>query len=185
MRHGNNYILFYFKFKVYTQYMNFKSISQKVETLYSEMSKESLEYSSNNSISCPSKCDHCCKNSNVSATPLEMLPLALELIKNNNLDLNFDKSTCIFNQSGCSVYSKRPTVCRLFGWSKVSSKEGQRLSMCPKVLSNSVVDPNAPDIELWARKIKEVHPEWGSEIIPINQALKIMIEKILLYESFR
>lgn len=165
--------------------MDFKSISKKVEDLYSEMSSESEAYRLNNGLSCQSKCDHCCKNSNVSATPLEILPLALELIKNNQVDLDFSKPTCIFNKNGCGVYNQRPTVCRLFGWSKVSSKDGKRLSVCPKVSANPILDPNAPDIELWARRVKEVHPEWGTEILPINQSLKIMIEKILLYESFK
>jgi uncharacterized protein len=162
----------------------FKSISKEIENLYSEMSEESSLYQKKNSIYCPVKCDNCCKNPSVSSTPLEMLPLALELIKNNNTDLDWNKETCLFNNKGCSVYSVRPTVCRLFGWSQVSAKDGRRLSICPKTVSNGVLNANAPDIEMWSRKIKEIHPEWSNQILPINQSLKIMVEKVLFYQSF-
>lgn len=162
---------------------SFKKLSDSVSDLYQQMDVESKAYSSENKISCPKKCDHCCKNPKVSSTPLEMLPLALELIKNNQTNQDWSKSTCLFNSQGCQAYNYRPTVCRLFGWAKVSAKEGTRLSICPKVSSNEALDPNAPDIEQWSRKVKELDPNLGSELYPINQALKIMVEKIIFYQN--
>jgi len=168
--------------------MKYKLLAEQVLNVYKEMDDQSIYYSQSNKINCPSKCNHCCSNPNVSATPLEMLPLALHLIKNNQVPTNFDSPTCLFKTDKCSVYDNRPTVCRLFGWTQVSSKNGQRLSICPKVQTPSGkldnLDPNAPNIAYFASKIKEVDPSLGSTILPINQALKQIIDSVLMYQNY-
>lgn len=165
--------------------MNFKKLSSQVLDNYELMTKESVQYQNDNKISCPSKCSSCCQNPKVSATALEMLPLALFLIESNSIPENWNSEICLFYSKGCSVYTHRPTVCRLFGWTQISGKNNDRLSICPKTeKANSNLSPNAPKIELWARKIKELDPSLSQEILPINQALKLMIEKVLLTNSF-
>lgn len=165
--------------------MKYFLLAEQVKSVFKEMDEASISYSQNNGISYPSKCNNCCSNPNVSATPLEMLPLALHLIKNNQVPKDFNSTTCLFKTSHCSVYEYRPTVCRLFGWTQVSGKNGQRLSICPKVQTPSgKLDLNAPNIANLALKVKELNPSLGSTIMPINQALKEMIDIILLSQSY-
>lgn len=165
----------------------FEKLNVEVQSLYSEMDKESTEYQKNNQLNCQSKCNHCCKNPSVSATPLEMLPIALELIQSNKIpsDSQLNKATCLFSTAQCSIYSKRPTVCRLFGWSLVSGKNGKRLSVCPKVLgSNQSLPLDAPNIELFASRVKDLDPTLGTQILPINEALKTIINHIQMTNYF-
>lgn len=165
--------------------MKFNLLADQIQKIYQEMDEQSKSYSQTNQVSCPSKCNHCCSNPNVSATPLEMLPLALYLIKNNQIPKNLDSKTCAFKTDKCSVYEYRPTVCRLFGWTQVSGKNNPRLSICPKVQTVSgKLDLNAPNIANFASKVKEVDPSLGSTILPINQALQQMIDSILLYQKY-
>ena len=159
-------------------------LATEVESLYTEMSTESNLYQARNKIYCPSKCSNCCKSPTVSATPLEMLPLAFHLINSNQVPTDWSKDSCIFHHNGCSKYLYRPTVCRLFGWAQVSGKTANRLSVCPTTIKNNELSPDAPNIELWASKVRSLEPSLGTEILPINQALKLMVEKILLYQRF-
>ena len=166
----------------------YKNLSNQVSELYQEMDKSSKTYKETHKLSCVSKCNHCCKNSNVSATPLEMIPLAMYLIESGKVpsDEQLDKDTCIFSTKMCSVYSYRPTVCRLFGWVKVSGKVEDRLAICPKVqtVTGKLTVTDAPDIELFALKVKELYPQLGSQILPINQALKEILNIIKDYNSY-
>lgn len=163
----------------------YNDLSSQVEVIYQEMDKASTQYKEENKIGCPSQCNHCCTNPKVSATPLEMLPLALHLLQNNQVPKNLDSPICIFKTNQCSVYNHRPTVCRLFGWTKVSGKNEPRLSICPKVQTSSgELALNAPDIAYFARKVNELHPSLGNDILPINQSLKQILDIIQMYQNY-
>lgn len=101
-------------------------------------------------------CDQRCKNPKISASLLEMLPLALEIVTNNKIKeyyhlLSDQVRPCVlYNQGQCQNHSFRPIACR----------------------------PPHPDDDITA-KIKALAPQWGEEVYPINQALKLAIDKVL------
>lgn len=101
-------------------------------------------------------CDQRCKNPKVSASLLEMLPLALEIVTNNKSKeyyhlLSDQVRPCVLYQNGnCTNHSFRPLACR----------------------------PANPDENI-ALKIKKLAPQWAEEVYPINQALKLAIDKVL------
>lgn len=101
-------------------------------------------------------CDQRCTNPRVSASLLEMLPLALEIVTNNKTKeyyhlLSDQVRPCVLYQNGeCQNHSFRPVACR----------------------------PPHPDDDI-LKKIKMLAPGWGDEVHPINQALKLAIDKVL------
>jgi Fe-S-cluster containining protein len=96
------------------------------------------------------------------------------------------------SQSGnlCSAYENRPVICRLFGFSKNKDKMGEnRISLCKLVLDEGPVTltqkeiDSAPSIVNWAESVRSLCPEL-SELMPINSALKTILEKLILINRF-
>ena len=175
----------------------FDETKQQVLDIYAQMDKESLAFKAKSKIGCRPGCGECCKNPNIYASPVEMIPAALKLIKDNRAEEfikegQFNK-TCHFFNGQCTAYGERPVVCRLFGWCSVASKTGElRISLCKVIKEDNkelVTElesgslGNAPDIKNWAEKVRQLDPTL-SEPLPINQALHIALEKILFYKSF-
>ena len=172
-------------------------LSEKVMALYLKMSEESVLFQKKTQTGCIAGCGKCCKNPQVVASPLEMLPLALEVLKDPNKEeivSSLDSPSCAFFRSlggdngSCGEYKHRPVVCRLFGWSKVNSKTGKSLSVCEAIKKGgNPPSPDftvsAPDIAQWAAQVRELEPYLGDTLYPINKALKVMIERIELLDS--
>lgn len=133
-----------------------------------------------------------------------MLPLALHLFENNLAEtflenaLEHSEDRCILlsiideekGLGSCSKYEFRPFVCRVFGIAGRTGKRGQiEYSICA-LLKENIADTitndhsNIPFIENWKRKLEVVDPKLTEKEIPINQALALVLEKILLMKSF-
>jgi Fe-S-cluster containining protein len=94
----------------------------------------------------------------------------------------------------CQVYLWRPTICRLFGFATVTSKAGEvQLAACvrhkaamPDIVAQTQVlinqktvhPPNFADI---SQQIASLEPGFGHQALPINEALKVAVEKVGLY----
>lgn len=185
-----------------------RCISGEIDQAYEEMTKEFSTFQFQSGFICPDTCGKCCKNPDIEATPLEMLPMGFYLYDNNLIDENFcsklDQSAIctsykFLNRNGdkgfCSHYSVRPSVCRMFGVAGYKSKNGEhKLSTC-KVLkrgnSEKIYELEkrkevAPLMSTWSTKIRLMDIQLGSKYYPINQALKIVLEEILtlsIYEK--
>ena len=159
------------------------------------MSDESKEYSSKNNIKCLSGCGRCCDNPDIFASPLEMLPLAIELyFKNSNklealediIEKCRKEDVCIYysigkhkNEGSCGAYNNRPVVCRLFGWSLVSTKRGKEISICSLLKDEKKLSmEGAPDIVSWNSRVSNIDPGL-SGIMPLNKAFAAALEKVL------
>jgi uncharacterized protein len=161
-------------------------------------------------VQCPSGCGKCCENPQVETTPLEVLPLAWQLIREDKAEYWLDRASaanyggvCIFYQPDpaiagngrCGVYAHRPALCRLFGFGAVKNKHDRsELAACkihkqtmPAVLAavvNPVLDlaPNFSDFSMQLRNLQPAQ----SDLVPINQAVAIAINKVgllLEYDS--
>jgi len=92
--------------------------------------------------------------------------------------------------SGCKHYSGRPLLCRLFGFSAVLEKHDHpRIALCRTIKD---ADLHAADrinqeiarglkpmiIPPWARQASSLNPRLGQERYPINQAVRLALEKV-------
>jgi hypothetical protein len=82
-------------------------------------------------------------------------------------------------------------VCRVFGVAASTIQHGKlRFSTCSilkEKYSTAILDKfsDAPMIETWKRKLESIAPQLSEKEIPINQALSVILEKILLLHSFK
>jgi Fe-S-cluster containining protein len=105
-----------------------------------------------------------------------------------------NNSQCIFlqvtnSESGkgvCSQYEYRPFICRIFGVAARTNKYGKiENAICPTLAENNIVEAdNAPLIEVWKKKLEVIDPRLSEQELPINQALKLILEKVLLLNKF-
>jgi Fe-S-cluster containining protein len=180
----------------------YKELSIEVESLLQAVELESKVFFEKNNISCAPGCGKCCSNPEIEATALEMLPLAMHFLKSNRaeemLDLlnNSERDYCLFYNhqqdnkaiGACTAYEHRPSLCRLFG----AFKMGDRYSVCgvikeshaPEVKKMLEDKPPATSINLWAMKLFNLDPELGRVALPINLALKNILEKLVSVYHF-
>lgn len=172
--------------------MNYLVLAKEVEALFEQMSLESQEYQAANVLACKPDCGQCCDNPEIESSPIEMLPLALKLSQKPDVALTLkalEGRQCIFfknegqGQGRCQSYAERGVVCRLFGWTSVNTKRGREMSICPLVSRPIEMNKNAPSMSEWAWRVRSLEPSLGA-VMPINQALKVMLEKVLLSQQF-
>jgi Fe-S-cluster containining protein len=163
-------------------------------------------------LQCPPGCGACCQNPEVEATSLEMLPIARELWQSGELGEWMErveavdgKGVCVFYQpdaliSGngrCGIYAWRPSLCRLFGFAAIVNKQGEpELAACKKhkeimpevveraqaAIENGLPVPHFADFSM---QLSNLDPHLGRERLPINQALKMAIERVGLLMQFQ
>ena len=161
-------------------------------------------FQSRTGLSCPEGCGHCCSSEKVEATVLECIPLAFELFRTlqaelilKRLEKNEDDRRCVLYRAdftaaglwGCTQYSHRTVVCRMFGFAGNRDRQGiPRLAMCRVMKEKDKVgeegiecdDPNTPmplfvDAGL---QITTLHPGLGTRRMPINTALQQALLKV-------
>lgn len=183
-----------------------------LKSLYEEVDGTVDSFRCQAGLNCLEGCGHCCENARVETTELEMLPMAVELVRKGEAERFYEaadkldfEGRCVFYESvlghpgmgRCSRYEFRPTVCRLFAFSGNADKYGQtRLVIC-SVLKES--DPVAAQraIDLVERgrirppimsscitKASMADPELAREQLPINRALKRAIDRVWIHQKF-
>lgn len=187
-------------------------VGAAVGQLYRELDAQIAKFQAATGLHCPPGCGQCCENPEVEATPLEMVPMALELIRRGEAALWVERAAmaeapgkCVFYQADeqipgngrCQMYLWRPALCRLFAFAAVTDKSGQpKLAACVKHKQMFPSDVAMADVAIangfpvplfadWQTQIANVDPHWGYQRLPINQALKVAIERVglsLAYE---
>ncbi|MCS6793644.1 MAG: YkgJ family cysteine cluster protein [Oscillatoriaceae bacterium SKYG93] len=179
-------------------------LAEKVFLLYRQIDEQTAALQAATGLQCPSGCGQCCENPDVEATPLEVLPLALELFRRGEALMWLERleesgnSICVFyrpdpvikGNGRCSMYSWRPTICRLFGFATVKNKQGQlELAACirhkqimPEVvcqtqeaIANGFLAPNFSDFSI---AIAAIDPYLGRARMSINQAVAMAIKRV-------
>jgi Fe-S-cluster containining protein len=176
-----------------------------------EIDRETTAFQTATGVQCPSGCGMCCQNPEVEATPLEMLPIAVELSRQGELSQWLErveaveaKGVCVFYQSDrlipdngrCSIYAWRPSLCRLFGFAAIANKQGEpELAACKKhkesipevikqaqeAIANGLPVPQFAEFTM---RLGNLDPNLGREPLPINQALKVAIERVGLLMQY-
>ncbi|MBD2103496.1 YkgJ family cysteine cluster protein [Leptolyngbya sp. FACHB-261] len=177
---------------------------------FQEMDQRTQAFAESTGIRCPAGCGRCCTSPTVEATPLELQPMAREIVRRGELLQRLEAlaqaetSVCVLYQTDpsvsgngrCGLYAWRPTVCRLFGFAAVRTKHGQaELAACyhHTEIQLEVVTTakqsvrqglDTPILSEEAAKIESLDPTWGTERLPINKALKVALEREALRVQF-
>lgn len=187
---------------------------EKIMCVYSELDTLINNFKTEAQFDCIKKCKKCCNtsNQNIEVTILEFLPLSNYLWKKNRADYWLKKlaaakpdSPCVLLKednnalSGCTYYSYRPLLCRLFGFAAMLNKKGKpQITLCKEInnlnptLNKKVqmkIDKGlqVPIYPYFSQKISSLDPFLGEKKYPINEAFKLALEKIglnLSYQSY-
>lgn len=183
---------------------------QLVEALFYQLEQESAQFQQTSSLACVAGCGKCCTHPEVEASPLEFLPWAFHLFLNGQAQSTLDtlsetnsktcflyKSLSIVNHGRCDHYKYRGLICRLFGFSANTDKYGQlRLATCKIIKEGQAANFNSANEAIFKGLKVPVFTEYymqlsqidfflGNAIKPINTALKMAIEEVLQYYTYR
>ncbi|WP_372775932.1 YkgJ family cysteine cluster protein [Mangrovibacterium sp.] len=177
-----------------------------MQKVLKEAALHTEKFSKTSGIACASKCHLCCLKKDISASPLEFLPLAYHLVKNGQADAFYDRleilpknELCILfsaigdHAGGCSQYPDRGLICRLFGYAANRDKQGQsRLVTCKTIKESttfSEIKPaqmkKAPIMSEYYTKLAAIDFNLANEQMQINDAIKRALELVLTYYMYR
>jgi Fe-S-cluster containining protein len=187
--------------------MSIREIVSQVEDVFIELDLDIAKFQQETGLGCIRGCGECCKKPDIEATVLEFLPLAYHLYKADldievleRLENNNSAPPCTFFsailpgfQSGlCTIYLHRGLICRLFGFSATRDKEGKPvLATCKIIKNQKSAEYNAavrsideggfvPVMNQYYMKLLAIDLEMGNKFYPINEAIKLAIEKVSL-----
>jgi len=185
--------------------LRLRQLSFEVSQIFNESQSSFSQYQHQTGLICLERCGACCLSPEISATILEMLPTAFDLLdKKMAIEVltileKLEYPRCFFykafNQDGtkgtCQNYQHRPSVCRSFGAAAVKNKYGQKaFSICKLIkhdhseLISKLNPEEAPVIGEYARKIMGLDPDLGTKVFPINQALEKALLMILQLQHY-
>ena len=182
-----------------------RELSRRVEAVYGEIAETFSAYQQQYGLNCRSGCGECCLQPTIEATVLEMIPLALHLFDQGKAEQTLtqleeltEPQGCFFyqklsfdgKQGQCSVYQQRPSICRLFGAAGYRDKQGKTsLSVCKVIKADQpqpyqdtliAMQSDPPPMMITAKEqVNELDYELGKQHLPINEALKQALEKVL------
>ncbi len=139
----------------------------------------------------------------------EMIPLAFKLHQEGKLEEWIEKlettsqETCLLFVSEspdktlgkCGAYRERPLVCRLFGVAGYFDKNHDvTLSICkyikaeyPELAQETTIQANPENTPMFSQgayQLAQLDPQLIQNRMPINQALKLALEKVALYAQY-
>jgi Fe-S-cluster containining protein len=176
--------------------------SYEIMNVFSDLERAIGFYKMETGIDCLRSCGHCCNNPDVEASPGEFLPLALKLWESGGATKVLSKindlperSVCVFytfktgdpEKGFCSIYNYRGLICRLFGFTAAANKNGENTLITCRLIKNRFVHEMAeaensgivpPLMEEYTRTFEPLIAEFGNVHYPINQAIRVIVEKI-------
>lgn len=178
----------------------------RILDIYSIIDQQVAAFQLRTGLRCPTGCGICCPGAEVYTSSVEMLPAAKELLLQGHIQLWLERiqtratsGLCaFFNQEElekaghCGLYAYRPAVCRLFGFSTIRDRRGNRiLSTCRTVKSKQTAElanalehqHEAPCLTDFSPLIIGIDPA-AAHLVPINSALHQAILAVGLYTQF-
>ena len=174
-----------------------------VNRLYGQVDRHVSAFKRRSGLACEAGCGDCCQKEDLHANILEFLPAAHNLYLSGTYQEVLDRiqdnndSTCVFynpfgEEGHCSVYSHRGLICRLFGFSAMTDKKGdKKLVSCRKIKEKLVdcapgcVQQHAPNISSYYLRLYGIDPGLSLKNVPVNQAIKEAIETVVFYSDIR
>lgn len=188
-------------------------LTNKIQAIFRSLDEKTRSLQEKSGLKCVNGCGKCCLSPTVEAQVSEMLPLAMSVLESGDasdlhtkIEQTKDAMCVLYRPSPkdptkghCSAYEMRPSVCRLFGFSAVSGKppEKGQLSTCkiikdqqPEAISKAtdLLTSNhheVPYVRDYSLQIEVLAPGTAfSERLPINDAIKIALEKVALLPPY-
>ena len=178
-------------------------VVREVEAVYDRLDREALYFKANSGLKCTAGCSSCCNYKNIKASVLELLPLAWHLYMNDQhhevLQLLDQKPSFCVNyryiktderMGGCLYYDQRPLICRLFGNSGVTVKQGLiAIYTCrimkeadPQIFEDILRRVNGelviPMAQHYQTRLDAIDYALASDIHPINISLLRAMDKV-------
>jgi Fe-S-cluster containining protein len=180
-----------------------------VKKVYARLDKEIAKMQQSSGLHCLAGCGECCKKPDIEATPLEFLPLALQLfdegraetalteIRSSNNSLCYVFRPHVTNFGGlCNEYPHRGLICRLFGFTARRNKEGaselvtckllkeQQSEAYQQVVNDLQSGKKIPVMSDYYTRVYSIDPNLV-KFYPINEAIAQAIECVLHYYAYR
>ena len=177
-----------------------------INALLAEADIKTSAFSAKSGISCIPGCGKCCASPTINASSPEFLPAAFSLYKQERILGYLEKlqgsqpgNACIFfnpfsaGTGNCEIYESRGLVCRLFGYSTRLNKNSEpNLITCQPIKQTSQYQrvstahlKSAPNASALYTKLSSIDIREANNIRPVNEAIRIAMEEVLLYFSFR
>lgn len=181
-----------------------------VEQLFGQLDKETAEFQKTSGLACVTGCGKCCTFPSIEASPLEFLPWAFHLYltgkaekmwrrlnKSNGAICQLYTTLSLSGQGRCGDYKHRGLICRLFGFAATTDKYGSlRLATCKiikegqaeryKTISESIAQGlYVPVFTEYYMQLNQIDFFLGNKIVPINMALKMALEEVMQYYTYR
>lgn len=175
-----------------------------IEDLYNELAERQFDFCDSFCIHCDSGCGSCCEHFNPDVTNLEAEYLAYCLIVNGKDEYALERlaswenpNYCPFyrkdSEYHCTIYTGRPLVCRLFGSSASTDKNGHlRFRKCKwsslmKDLTPEELEPKKDHVVNMADfgvQLEEDEPGEG-QTYPVCEAIPRAIQKLRFLISLK
>lgn len=183
-------------------------LAARVLAIYRRLDRRLAAFRRRCGLACLPGCGECCRSTEVEATVLELLPLALELCRRGwekellgRLADSQEPGRCIlFSErplgrfaGHCAEYSRRPLLCRLFGFAAMEDRGGNpELVACrlirqagPKRMRQAALAVTcgrlaAPLMRHFTTAMYRLEPVLGSGALPINEALRQALQRVAL-----
>ena len=182
-----------------------------MEREFRHLEKEVAAFQQATGMSCLARCGRCCQHPDISATPLEFLPLAYHLYKTGQAEAWYQRlseekgSLCpvftpLIRESDlgfCSEYPYRGMICRLFGFSAMLDKQGQpRLAACKPLKEEKadiveganrhiVAGGRVPVMRDYHFRLMGIDQRLSARQLPIREAIRQALSEVLGYYAFR
>ncbi len=184
--------------------------AKKVEKVFSELDKQIAAFQNKSGLHCAATCNQCCMKEDLETSVLEFLPLAVYLYENNlheqfldELAKGHDYCVCLSQLkvegkvTGCTQYQHRGLICRLFGFSGLTGKTGEKKIYTCKVIktwqkeeyesalariNTKLKIPMASDFQM---KMDQIDPTMANDFNRINISIEKAISKVAYYYSNR
>ena len=181
-------------------------LKQKINTvnaLFRQADRHVSGFQAKSKLTCISNCNYCCTKADIETTIIEFLPAAYHLFITDeynqvldNIENKTDESCVFFNpfnpSGACTYYAHRGMLCRLFGFSRKTGKDGSLILTTCKPLKASIdlasIQPtlkHAPELANYYLKLFGIDQKLSVQYFPINQSIRKAIEIVVLHFQYR
>ena len=183
-------------------------IIEEVEKVFEELDAHLKHTAEESGLKCPDFCGMCCRKTDIEASPIEFMPLADWLYKSGQVDnflaamddtkhpwcACFNPEASVHHEWGCQYYEHRGLICRLFGFGFRLNRDNLPVLVTCKIMKQTqpsavskaaeMASSHPEDMPVFSHyfmRLLAIDPDLAVPQMPINQAIRVAIEKLYFY----